>query len=106
MQNSQLKMQKRTALFASCILHYTRSAGPTRFDLLERFLDETLVVFLGDVAFEQLRRDRDREIHGFVADLLQRALGLHLNLTLGVLDDAGGLRLRLLLQLVAKPGGV
>ena len=36
----------------------------------------------------------------------KRARGLHLDLPLGVLDDAGGLGLRLLLQLVAEPAGV
>ena len=38
-----------------------------------------------------------RQIDRFVADLLERAAGLELNLALGVLDDAVGLGARLLL---------
>ncbi len=44
------------------------------FDLLEGLLDQPLVVFLRQIALKELRRDHHRQIDGFVADLLQRAL--------------------------------
>ena len=74
--------------------------------LLERLFDQALVVFLGDVALQQLRGDGHRQVDRLLADLLQRARRLELDLLLGVLDDARGLGLRLLLQLLAEAVGV
>ena len=56
-------------------------------DLLEGVLDQPLVVFLRQVPLKELRRNHDRQIDRFVPDLLERALGLELNLALGVPHD-------------------
>ena len=48
----------------------------------------------------------DRQVHRLVADLLDRARRLHLDLLLGVLDDRRRLGARLLLQLLAQRLGV
>ena len=50
------------------------------FDLPEGLFDQALVVLLGQVALNDLRRDHHRQIDGFVADLLQRPGGFELNL--------------------------
>ena len=85
--------------------------GPTNLSepllqLLQRVLDQPLVVFLRDVPLNQLRRDRHREVDGLVANLLERARGFELNLPLGVLDDASASDARLLPHLPAQPLGV
>ena len=72
------------------------------FDLFQRFLNERLVVFLRHLSTQDLRCDGDRKIDRFVADLLDGARRLQLDLLLGVLDDRRRLAARLLLQLLAQ----
>src|SRR5262245_39457518 len=76
------------------------------FHLRKGFVDQTFVVFLGQVSLNQLRRDHDRQIDGFTADLLQRAARLELDLAFGVLDDRLGFGAGLLLHFLAQPLGV
>ena len=57
------------------------------FDLPEGLLNEPVVVFFGEIPLDELRGDHDRQVHRLDANLLHRARGLELNLTLGTLDD-------------------
>ena len=53
------------------------SGASASFDLLERVFDQPLVVVLRHVALQQLRRDGHRDVDRLVANLLERARGLH-----------------------------
>src|SRR3954465_5703419 len=81
-------------------------AGTLRFQLPERLFDQPFVVFLRDVALQQLGRNRNRQFDRLVPDLLERTRRLELDLLLGVLHDIRGFLLRLLPQLVAEPVGI
>src|SRR5438105_14445625 len=71
--------------------------------LLERFVDQPLVVFLREVSLDDFRRDHYREIDRLVPNLLERARGFELDLTLGVLDDVVGFGARFRADLLAQP---
>ena len=73
-----------------------RLSGDARATCLKGVVDQPLVVFLGEVPLDDLRRDHHREVDRLAADLLERAAGLELNLALRVLDDVVGLGARLL----------
>src|SRR5262245_10553586 len=77
-------------------------AGPAGLDLLEGLLHEALGVGRGHVAAQDLGGDRDRQVDRLLADPLDRARGLLLDLALGVLDDRLGVGARLLLELLAE----
>ena len=79
---------------------------PVCLDLLEGVVDQPLVVFLRQVPLEQLRSDRHGQIDGLLADLLERALGLELDLSLGIADHPSASALAFWLQFFAQPRGV
>src|SRR6476646_6101631 len=58
-----------------------------RLNLLDRLVDQREVVILGDVAVEQLGRDRERQIDRLAADVLDRPVLLELDLLLRALHD-------------------
>src|ERR671937_2455552 len=60
------------------------ACAPSRFELFEGFLDQPFVVLFRHVSLKDLRRDADREVHRFLADLLQRTRCLELDLPLGI----------------------
>src|SRR5262245_13998470 len=82
------------------------SARPAGLDFSEGLLHQPIGVGRRDVALQDLRRDRDRELDRLVADALDRARGLLLDLALRVLDDQLGVGPRLLLEILAEAGGV
>src|SRR6187397_3489160 len=88
--------------------HVSRGLTRTRrgFDLSERLLDEALVVLTRHVLLQQLRRDGDRQVHRFLANLPHGTGRFELDLLFGVLDDAGGFGLRPLLELLPEPGRI
>src|SRR5712692_6582240 len=65
----------RSKLLVFCRFRKTEqiSSMPAAFDLLDGFVDEPLVVFLGEVPLDDLRGDHHREIDRLMPDLLQRA---------------------------------
>src|SRR5471030_1692559 len=79
---------------------------PAVFDLFERFVDQPLVVFLGEIPLDDLGRDHHGEIDRLAPDLLERAARLELNLPLGVGDHLVGLPLGALTDFLTQPLGV
>src|SRR5262245_58701275 len=85
----------------------TLSVRPTgAIQTADDVANQLFVVFLRHVPAQELRRNRDRQVHGFVAQLLDRLGRLLLDAALSVLDDAGRIVLRLLLHLLPEPLGV
>ena len=74
--------------------------------LVEAHPRSALVVFLREVALDELRRDHHRQIGGLVADLLDRSLGLEMNLAFGVLTIVSASALGLLTHLFPQPFGI
>ena len=66
-------------------------AANSLLQLLQRLVDQLLVVFLREIPLNDLRCDGDRQVSGLVANLFERASRLELNLPLGVLDNYVGL---------------
>ena len=74
--------------------------------LIERFLNQTLVVFTRDVALKNLRGNLDGQVDGLAANLLEGPRRFQLNLLLGIPDDAFGFRSGLLPHFLAESFGV
>src|SRR6187397_694963 len=110
--NSQTSAHLGVGSWNSGVDVYPRSgrpiglAGASAFDLLEGLFDQPFVVFFRHVALEELRGNRDGDVHRFSANLLKGTRCFELDLPLGVLHDAGSLGLRFLLQLLAETIGV
>src|SRR6476659_9256268 len=68
-------------------------------ELLERLLDQPLLVVLVERLAGDLLRRQDREVGDLVADLLDRAPGLGLDVAPGLLEQLLALDLRLLERL-------
>src|SRR4029078_3756939 len=75
-------------------------------NLVQRLLDEPLVVLARHVTLQNLRGNLHRQFDGLAANLLQRPRRFQLNLLSGIADDAFGFGARLLAHLFAKPFGI